>query len=235
MKTEIVKLSQIKVNSANPRTITKEKFDKLLNSILVLPKMLELRPIVVDETFVALGGNMRYRALVAIDEMTVNELAQRLSGLRDYQKKTEAEQQRLVEYWDKWKDAPITHIIKASNLSEDERKEFIIKDNVGFGTWDMDILANEWDSQDLDAWGVDVWQDDSNNISPDDCTDDFSLPDGGKGNVETVSFILSSEQATFVKEQLKISQYDDADTFGNTNKNGNALYAIVKQWADVRK
>ena len=159
MKTEIVKLSQIKVNSANPRTITKEKFDKLLNSILVLPKMLELRPIVVDETFVALGGNMRYRALVAIDEMTVNELAQRLSGLRDYQKKTEAEQQRLVEYWDKWKDAPITHIIKASNLSEDERKEFIIKDNVGFGTWDMDVLANEWDSQDLDDWGLDVWQD----------------------------------------------------------------------------
>ena len=159
MKTEIVKLSQIKVNSANPRTITKEKFDKLLNSILVLPKMLELRPIVVDETFVALGGNMRYRALVAIDEMTVNELAQRLSGLRDYQKKTEAEQQRLVEYWDKWKDAPITHIIKASNLSEDERKEFIIKDNVGFGTWEMDVLANEWDSQDLDDWGLDVWQD----------------------------------------------------------------------------
>ena len=235
MKTEIVKLSQIKVNSANPRTITKEKFDKLLNSVLVLPKMLELRPIVVDDTFVALGGNMRYRALVAIDEMTVNELAQRLSGLRDYQKKTEAERQRLVAYWGKWKDAPTAHIIKASNLSEDECKEFIIKDNVGFGTWNMDTLANEWDSQDLDAWGVDVWQDDSNNISPDDCTDDFSLPDGGKGNVETVSFILSSEQATFVKEQLKISQYDDADTFGNTNKNGNALYAIVKQWVDVRK
>lgn len=235
MKTEIVKLSQIQVNGANPRTISKEKFDKLINSILVLPKMLELRPIVVDDTFVALGGNMRCRALTAIESMSVDELAQRLSGLRDYQKKTESERQRLVEYWGKWKETPTASVINASELSEDERKEFIIKDNVGYGSWDMDMLANEWDSQDLDDWGLDVWQDNNSGISPDDCTDKFSLPDGGKGNIETITFTLSGEQAEFIKEQIKISQYDDADTFGNTNKNGNALYAIVKQWADVRK
>lgn len=161
MKTEIVKLSQIQVNGANPRTISKEKFDKLINSILVLPKMLELRPIVVDDTFAALGGNMRRRALTAIESMSVDELAQRLSGLRDYQKKTEAEKQQLVEYWGKWKETPTAPVIKASELSEDERKEFIIKDNVGYGSWDMDMLANEWDSQDLDDWGLDVWQDNS--------------------------------------------------------------------------
>ena len=131
MKTEIVKLSQIQVNGANPRTISNEKFDKLINSILVLPKMLELRPIVVDDTFAALGGNMRRRALTAIENMSVDELAQRLLGLRDYQKKTEAERQRLVEYWGKWKETPTAPVINASELSEDERKEFIIKDNVG--------------------------------------------------------------------------------------------------------
>lgn len=171
MKTEIVKLSQIQVNGANPRTITNEKFDKLINSILVLPKMLELRPIVVDDTFVALGGNMRYRALVAIEGMDVEELAQRLAGLRDYQKKTEAEKQRLVEYWGEWKTKPTAPIIKASELSEDERKEFIIKDNVGFGDWDMDALANDWNAEDLDSWGLDVWQD-----------NDGSHGDGGNGD-----------------------------------------------------
>lgn len=161
MKTETVKLSQIQVNGANPRTISNEKFDKLINSILVLPKMLELRPIVVDDTFVALGGNMRYRALTAIESMPVDELAQRLSGLRDYQKKTESERQRLVEYWGKWKENPTAPIIKASELSEDERREFVIKDNIGYGDWDMNALANEWDSQNLDDWGLDVWQDNS--------------------------------------------------------------------------
>ena len=99
MKTEIVKLTQIKLNEANPRIITGDKLDKLINSILVLPKMLELRPIVVDDTFVALGGNMRYRALTVIDDMSLDELAERISELRDYQKKTEAEQQNLMAYW----------------------------------------------------------------------------------------------------------------------------------------
>ena len=158
MKTEIVKLTQIKINGANPRLIKDDKFEKLINSLLVLPKMLELRPIVVDDTFVALGGNMRYRALVAIDGMEVDEIAQRLAGLRDYQKKTEAERQRLVAYWDEWKTSPTAPIMKASELSEDERREFIIKDNVGYGDWDMDALANAWDTEDLEDWGLDVWQ-----------------------------------------------------------------------------
>lgn len=159
MKTELIKIEQIKINGANPRTITNDKFDKLIDSILVLPKMLELRPIVVDDTFIALGGNMRYRALTAIESMSIDELAQRLSGLRDYNKKTEAERQHLIAYWDEWKANPTAPIIKASDLSEDERKEFVIKDNIGYGDWDMDALANEWDSQDLDDWGFDVWQD----------------------------------------------------------------------------
>ena len=92
MKTEIVHLSQIQVNGANPRKISDTKFDKLVNSILVLPKMLELRPIVVDNTFVALGGNMRYRALTAIADMDENEIKSRLADIRDFQKKTTAEQ-----------------------------------------------------------------------------------------------------------------------------------------------
>ena len=236
MKTETVKLSQIQVNGANPRTISNEKFDKLINSVLVLPKMLDIRHIVVDDTMIVLGGNMRYRALVAISEMTEEDIIARLDATRDYKKKTDAERGLLIAWWREWLKAPFVEIIRAINLSADEQREFIIKDNASFGSWDMDALANEWDSQDLDDWGVDVWQDNGEvSINPDDCTDEFSLPDGDKGNVETITFTLSTEQAEFIKEQIKISQYDDVDTFGNTNKNGNALYAIVKQWADVRK
>lgn len=236
MKTEIVKLSQIQVNGANPRTISNEKFEKLINSVLVLPKMLDIRHIVVDDTMTVLGGNMRYRALVAISEMPEEDIIARLDATRDYKKKTDAERGLLIAWWREWLKAPFVEIIRATNLSAEEQREFIIKDNASFGSWDMDALANEWDSQDLDDWGVDVWQDNGEvSINPDDCTDEFSLPDGDKGNVETITFTLSTEQAEFIKEQIKISQYDDVNTFGNTNKNGNALYAIVKQWADVRK
>lgn len=167
MKTELVHLSQIQVNGANPRIIKNDKFEKLVNSLLALPKMLELRPIVVDNTMVALGGNMRFKALSAILEMPEKELKSRLLSIRDFQKKTEVEQDNLVEYWMRWKDNPTAPVIKASELTDAEQREFIIKDNVGFGEWDMDVLANEWEAEDLDDWGVDVWQDnpDSANIT----------------------------------------------------------------------
>ncbi|MDR0431065.1 MAG: site-specific DNA-methyltransferase [Tannerellaceae bacterium] len=168
MKTETVKLSQIKTNAANPRQIRDEKFIKLVNSILVFPKMLEIRPIVVDNTFVSLGGNMRYRVLTFIASLSIGEIKERLSGLREFEKKTTAEQNALFDYWDKWLDSPTAYIIKASELSDEEQKAFTIKDNVGYGEWDYDTLANEWDAEDLDDWGLDVWQD---NDSDDDDSD----------------------------------------------------------------
>ena len=176
MKTEVVKLSQIKTNAANPRQIRDDKFDKLVNSILVFPKMLAIRPIVVDNTFVSLGGNMRYRALTFIAGMSIEDITKRLSEIRDYNKKTEAEQSNLLEYWEKWLTKPTAYIIKASELSEHEQKEFIIKDNVGFGEWDYDMLANEWEAEDLDDWGVDVWQNNDNSSGGDDGSAPNSKP-----------------------------------------------------------
>lgn len=157
MTTEVVNLSQIQVNGANPRIIKEDKFTKLVNSILALPKMLDIRPIVIDDTLVALGGNMRLRALSAIADMEDSELSERLASIRDVQKKTEAEQEVLRQYWLAWKDKPTATVIKASDLSEQEQREFIIKDNVGYGEWDMDALANEWDAEELEDWGVDSW------------------------------------------------------------------------------
>ena len=49
-------------------------------------------------------------------------------------------------------------ILKAEELTEAQQREFIVKDNVGFGEWDWDLLANEWDSVQLEDWGMEVWQ-----------------------------------------------------------------------------
>ena len=157
MKTEQVKITQVKINNDNPRIITSDKFNKLVNSILVLPKMLEIRPIVVDNTMKALGGNMRLQALKEIAKWQPEALAQRLATLADYQRKTEGERQALVEYWGRWLAKPLVYIINASELSEDERKQFMIKDNVQFGQWDYDKLANQWDNTRLNDMGMDVW------------------------------------------------------------------------------
>lgn len=157
MNTVNVKLSQLKVNGDNPRTITNDKLNKLINSILVFPKMLGIRPVVVDDKMVALGGNMRLNALKLIAKMTPEELGRRLATIADYLRKSEGERITIADYWEVWLQKPTVEIIKASELTEDERKQFIIKDNVAFGTWDYDALANKFDEKLLGDWGMDVW------------------------------------------------------------------------------
>lgn len=53
-----------------------------------------------------------------------------------------------------WKEVPVEVV----DWSEEQQREFIIKDNVGFGEWEWDALANEWDAPQLTDWGLDVWQ-----------------------------------------------------------------------------
>lgn len=157
MNTITAKLTQIKVNGENPRTITSDKLSKLINSLLVFPKMLSIRPIVVDDKMVALGGNMRLQALKTIAKMTPEELGERLATIADYLKKPMGEKENIARHWEAWLHAPVVEIIKASELTEDERKQFVIKDNVAFGTWDYDMLANKFDDKALADWGMDVW------------------------------------------------------------------------------
>lgn len=164
---EIVKLSQVQANSANPRSISGAQFQRLVDSLLVLPKMLELRPIVVDATMTALGGNMRYRALCAIADMSYDAIGNRLAQLPDFVKKPKPEQEALLNRWLTWRDAPTAVILRADKLTDAEAREFIIKDNVGFGEWDYDALANEWDEAELKDWGLDVWQPDDEGLDED--------------------------------------------------------------------
>ena len=79
---ELTKLSKLKTNPKNPRTITDAQFERLKDSLLVFPKMLTLRPLATDGNGIVLGGNMRLRALKDIAKMTAEQIAERLQGRR---------------------------------------------------------------------------------------------------------------------------------------------------------
>jgi tRNA1(Val) A37 N6-methylase TrmN6 len=164
MKQEKIPLERIVLNDNNPRQITDDRFNKLVESILIFPKMLELRPVVLDENHVSLGGNMRTRALQWIKTATQTQITDCLQRQSKYRLMTEYEQQERITFWLEWQRKPTVLSVFANDLTEDERNEFIIKDNVGYGEWDWDILADQWDEKLLDDWGLDVWQpdDDSN-------------------------------------------------------------------------
>ena len=155
MKTEEIALSRVVENDENPRTITTEKFKKLVKSLLVFPRMLTIRPIVVDETMTVLGGNMRLRALKHIVSMDLDTLRFTIS---DVEKFSQGEVDALLKYWEGWRKKPVATIVNATDLTDAQKKEFIIKDNVGFGDWDTNMLANAWNTDLLKDWGIQDWQ-----------------------------------------------------------------------------
>lgn len=157
MKIEKKALSQLKVNEQNPRSITKRKLELLVERLLVFPKMIRMRPIVIDKKNVVLGGNMRLRAFQQISGMSIEHIREIVEGTKNWAQWTEAEREQVLQDWQEWLKNPAVDIISADNLSAAEKKEFIIADNASFGDWDYDALANEWDSDDLNSWGIDVW------------------------------------------------------------------------------
>lgn len=117
-------------------------------------------------------------------------------------------------------------VIIADNLTEEQEREFLIKDNVSGGEWDWDILANEWDKEELEEWGLDVPF-----VDTDSLNDDFSLPDWEKGEIETVTFTLHRDQNESLQEALAISKSKWPFVYtGNENWNGNALARIIETY-----
>jgi hypothetical protein len=127
-------------------------------------------------------------------------------------------------------------IIVSDNIPEDRQAEFIIKDNVGFGEWDWEMLANEWDADLLADWGLETIGFD---VDPDSMGDEFTLPDGDKAPFQQITFTLADEQAEQIKQAIsdikQTNEFKYAETMGNENGNGNALYLIVMQWAELKK
>ncbi len=175
MNTETIKLSQININARNPRKISDTQLERLVRSLLIFPEMLTLRPIAIDETYTALGGNMRYRALTAIAGMTSDEIYHELAQTDGFSKKTEAECQALLEYWAQWTQDPTAIIVRADQLTEAQKREFIIKDNVSFGDWDDGILESDFDPKELLDWGLGDLDDDEAEEDADE--DDYSEED----------------------------------------------------------
>jgi hypothetical protein len=131
-----------------------------------------------------------------------------------------------------WKKAPVQIV----DWSIEKQNEFIIKDNVGFGEWDWDAIANEWNNEELINWGLDLPGFD---LDADKLGTDFSLPEGDKAPFQQMTFTLADEQAEQIKNAIadikETEEYKYCETMGNENTNGNALYLIIMQWAEQRK
>lgn len=121
-KTKMVALATIKPNPNNPRTIKGGKLAKLKKSISEFPEMMQMRPIIVDEDYVIIGGNMRLKALEKLG----------------------------------YKEIDPSWVKMIEGLSEEQKKEFVVKDNLNYGEWDWDILLDSWENKTVEDWGLDI-------------------------------------------------------------------------------
>lgn len=166
---EYLSIKKIKPNPNNPRTITDENFEKLVKSVKEFPKMLELRPLVVDENMIVLGGNMRLKACVE-------------AGM---------------------KKIPIVH---AKDLTEEEKKRFVIADNVGFGDWNWEQLNEEWNQDELSEWGLAVWGETNEldySILDDDDSVDSEVKSMGEGVKRAIQIEFESQDYETATELIK--------------------------------
>tara|TARA_R110001606_G_scaffold387198_1_gene551680 strand:+ start:254 stop:841 length:588 start_codon:yes stop_codon:yes gene_type:complete len=171
-----IKLSAIKSNPNNPRVIKDDKFKKLVQSIKEFPKMMELRPMVLNSDSIVLGGNMRLKAL--------KELG--------------------------YKEVPIEWVKRADDLTEDEARRFIIADNVGFGEHDWELLSNEWNVEELEGWGLDVWQ------QPEEA--DYSILDD-EDEIDSILDDMTDGVKKAIQIEFEAEHYEEA-------------YSLVKFWRE---
>lgn len=169
-----IDIRDLKTNPDNPRIIKDDKFQKLVKSLKEFPRMLELRPIVVDENMVILGGNMRHKA---------------------------AQELKMDKVW----------ITQVTDLTEEQKKEFTIKDNSNYGEWDWNILANEWENSELVDWGVDVWIPEEG-VELDDF---FNEPEeeAPKPEMEKIVLEFTIEEFEFVMNKMTKDERTPEDIF----------------------
>ena len=182
-----IDINLILSNPDNPRVIKDEKFKQLVKSLKGFPEMLKIRPIVVDESMMILGGNMRLNACkeVGMKKVWIN----------------------IVEDW-----------------TDRQKKEFIIKDNVGFGEWYWDVLANDWEAQDLSDWGLDVWNVDNDLFDVEENNEDKS-PSGSDDNYSVFELIMEHKN-----KLLLFSVLNDVKKEFNFDKIEQSLIHIINNY-----
>ena len=167
-----MKLNQLKSNPNNPRLIKDDKFKKLVTSLSEFPEMMEKRPMVC----------------VTDADGKLYPLGgnMRLKALQEL----------------KYKEIPDAWIMLADEWNEEKRKEFTIKDNVGFGEWDWDTLANEWNVEELSEWGLDIpnfeldEEKDYSDKNKEIDTDEFS-------DKMTLKFEVSQDEYEYILSELQ--------------------------------
>lgn len=138
-------ITELHLLENNPRKISDFMMGKLIESLLVFPAMLDLRPIIKNGSDEVIGGNQRLAALQKILLMSDEEIVSTMERQAKYRERSDEEKKNMLDFWKEWKQNPVTECRDASELTEEEQKEFLAKDNLHYGEDDQNILIHNFD------------------------------------------------------------------------------------------
>lgn len=129
-------------------------------------------------------------------------------------------------------EVPADWFADVTQMDEAQRHEFRLTANISDGHFNIDKLLAQYDKPLLDDLGLDKLLADvaAPVMDSDEYGTSFSLADGDKSEIVTITFTLHERQLAAIKSAMAAVADECAETFGNTNKNGNALYEVVRQW-----
>lgn len=151
-------IRKLKLNPDNPRTMSEFMEGKLIESLLVFPKMLEVRPILLNTDMVIVGGNQRVTVLNKILTMDENEIEDYLFNQKKFRMASDEAKNALLAFWAKWKKKPEVPVRVMTDITPEEEKEILVKDNLHYGEDDIEILKKNFDRDAIgDYTGVVGW------------------------------------------------------------------------------
>lgn len=203
-----VNVSELKINPINPRKITPDARKKLQQSVMLFPKMLsEANLIVVDEDYVVLAGNQRTAILQ--NEILAKEAFSWKVVLQEnekYIKMSEHEREDVIAFWERWCENPVISIDYCEGLTEEEKKEFIVKENKDFGEYDYDKLEYLYDEAALVTMGFD----EAIFYNPDDDPTAIAFTKGSRPRkIDMLSFGKYTIPVTREEYDLLLLRYND--------------------------
>lgn len=153
-----IDIRELKLNPNNPRIMSEFMQDKLIESILVFPNMLKVRPIIIDKDKTILGGNQRVTSLLKILEMESTEIDDYMFNQSKYRDLDCEQQKEFSNFWKEWKKEPVVNTRLADNLTDEEKVELLVKDNLHYGEDDVELLKKNFERDSInDFFGAVPW------------------------------------------------------------------------------
>ena len=142
-----ISVAEVIINPINPRELSEFSEGKLIESILIFPKMLRVRPILIDEDNVVIGGNQRAACLKKIADLSDEEIVEYMFNQKKYRMMPAKQQEDAQKFWKKWKKKPLIWVRPVLGMTPEEKKEMLIKDNMHYGEDDTEVLKKHFDRE----------------------------------------------------------------------------------------